>query len=383
MTVTYWLAKRRFVALVIATLALASSPVFAQHVQFPQGEFPLTNFERASVEMNEILSGGPPRDGIPSIDKPQFVSTDSAGEWLADNEPVIALTVDGVSRAYPLQILMYHEIVNDELAGQPVAVTFCPLCNASIVFARAVDDGKEKRLLDFGTTGRLRNSDLVMYDRQTESWWQQFTGRGIIGDYTDTVLPRLPSQITSFSDFKTAFPDADVLSVNTGFTRPYGNNPYRGYDAIDSNPFLYNGEIDPRLPPMERVLSIRSVAKTQLIPLQPLLKKPLVNIEIDNEPVAVFAASTAASALDAGRIAESRPIPAAAAFLATVDDQALTFVLVNDVIQDEQTGSEWNTFGKSTQGKLSGTQLQQLDDGVHFAFAWLAFDPDAQIIDVQ
>ena len=372
--------KTLSIASVLLSVYLASSFAFAQVVQFPQGEFPLTNFKKSSVAIEEILTGGPPRDGIPAIDSPKFVSADVASEWLEDQEPVVALIMEGVARAYPLQILMYHEIVNDEVGGVPVAVTFCPLCNASIVFERAlVQDGKTL-VLDFGTTGRLRKSDLVMYDRQSETWWQQFSGKGIIGDLTHVELGRVPSQIISFAQFKMAYPQASVLSQETGFERPYGNNPYRGYDAIDNNPFLFRGDVDPRLPAMERVLSIRTGGKTQLLPLSGLAKKPVVNLSIDDNPSVVLATTTAASALDAGKISESRQVPAAAAYLATVDGQSLTFELQGEVVVDQQTSSEWNAFGFSTQGELAGTQLQQLDDGVHFAFAWLAFDPDATII---
>ncbi|MFT5897013.1 MAG: hypothetical protein ACI8VW_003897 [bacterium] len=360
-----------------------SGSAAAQILQFPQGEFPLTNHQKSSVSIDEILTGGPPRDGIPAIDAPKFVGTAIAKIWLQDQEPVIALIVNDEARAYPLQILMYHEIVNDVIAGVPVAVTFCPLCNASIVFEREVMLGAGKRILDFGTTGRLRKSDLVMYDRQTESWWQQFTGRGIIGEYVDAELVRLSSQIISFGEYRAAFPSTEVLSKETGFSRPYGNNPYRGYDAIDNNPFLFRGDIDPRLPAMERVLSIRSLIETQLIPLSQLADVPLVHLNIDERPIVVFAASAASSALDAGKISESRKVPSAAAYLAKVDEQSLSFTYLDGTIVDEQTGSHWNAFGQSTEGELSGAQLEQLDDGVHFAFAWLAFDPEATIIRLE
>ncbi len=354
----------------------------AQFVQFPQGEFPQTNYKKSSVDISEIMTGGPPRDGIPAINFPQFIDVEAASDWLKDPEPVISLQHKGVVKAYPLQILMYHEIANDEIAGDPVAVTFCPLCNASIVFERALGEGDSRVVLDFGTTGRLRKSDLVMYDRQTESWWQQFTGKGIIGDYTDTELVRIPSQIVSFGEFRKAFPDAEVLSKETGYHRFYGQNPYRGYDNINSNPFLFRGEIDSRLPAMERVLSIRSESNTQLVPLSKLRDVPVANLTVDDQSVVVFAATTAASALDKSDIAASRAVPAAAAFKASssMADEALTFVLKEGVIEDEQTGSQWNAFGLSTSGKLRGSQLEQLDDGVHFAFAWLAFDPEANII---
>jgi len=367
-----------FFAVAVFFTGLAS----AQFVQFPQGEFPQTNYKKASVDISEIMTGGPPRDGIPSINFPQFIDIEAASEWLKDPEPVISLQHKGVVKAYPLQILMYHEIANDEIAGDPVAVTFCPLCNASIVFERALGEGDSRVVLDFGTTGRLRKSDLVMYDRQTESWWQQFTGKGIIGDYTDTELVRLPSQIISFGEFRKAFPDAEVLSKETGYLRFYGQNPYGGYDDINNNPFLFRGEIDSRLPAMERVLSIRSESNTQLVPLSKLRDIPVANLTVDDQSVVVFAATMAASALDKSEIATSRAVPAAAAFRASssMADEALTFVLKEGVIEDEQTGSRWNAFGLSTSGKLKGSQLEQLDDGVHFAFAWLAFDPDANII---
>ncbi len=134
-------------------------------------EWPVTDFENRSIELDEILSGGPPKDGIPSIDDPVFVPAATMDD-LPDLEPVISVVVDGEARAYPLRILMWHEIVNDTVNGMPLTITFCPLCNTGIVFEREIDGV----VYDFGTTGKLRNSDLVMYDRQTESWWQQFLG---------------------------------------------------------------------------------------------------------------------------------------------------------------------------------------------------------------
>jgi len=343
--------------------------------QFPQGEFPKTAFDNASVGLEEILSGGPPRDGIPAIDAPSFVSVVEANEWLQETEPVVAFAHDGVARAYPLQILIYHEIVNDEVANLPVTVTFCPLCNASIVFERQVGD----TVLDFGTTGRLRNSDLIMYDRQTETWWQQFTGRGIIGEHNGVSLERKPSHIVAFATFKDTYPEGQVLSRDTGISRPYGQNPYRGYDHIDNNPFLYHGELDPRLPAMERVLSIPAGDGNQLVPVTPLSEQPVINITVNETPVVVLAATTANSALDQAVIAESRAIPAAAAYSRTVDGKELTFTYSDGRVLDEQTSSTWNAFGQATDGELAGSALQQIDQGVHFAFAWLAFDPDAEV----
>ena len=167
-----------------------------------------TDFSRRTVEWDEILSGGPPKDGIPAIDAPAVESVDEAATWLTDRDPVILFEHNGEARAYPLAILIWHEIVNDEVGGLPVSVTFCPLCNASIAFDRNFDG----QVLDFGTTGLLRNSDLVMYDRQTETWWQQFIGQGIAGEYAGEQLAFLPSQVISFGDYKARHPEGDVLA---------------------------------------------------------------------------------------------------------------------------------------------------------------------------
>ena len=170
-----------------------------------------TDFSRRTVAWDEILSGGPPKDGIPAIDNPTYESVGEAGQWLSERDPVIFFANNGEARAYPLSILMWHEIANDEVGGLPVSVTFCPLCNASIVFARQLDD----TILDFGTTGRLRNSDLIMYDRQSETWWQQFTGEAIIGEHVGRQLNILPSQVISFGDYAARFPEGSVLARPT------------------------------------------------------------------------------------------------------------------------------------------------------------------------
>jgi hypothetical protein len=366
------MAHRSLSALVSTALLLIAG---AAHALSNTAEWPHTDFENSSVDHSEIMSGGPPKDGIPSIDKPVFVSIDTASEWLRDDEPVISLSIGDTARAYPLQILMWHEIVNDVVDGMPVAVTFCPLCNASIVFDSMVDGQR----LDFGTTGRLRLSDMVMYDRQTESWWQQFTGTGIIGDMNGVVLKQLPSHIVSFADFKRFHESGEVLSQETGVRRNYGQNPYVGYDNIDSRPFLYRGEISDKLPAMERVLALRDDESTMLFALTSLTENPLINTRFADQPVAVFAFSSMASALDKRDISGSRQIPAAAIYSAEIDGKLLSFELEEGMAVDRETGSRWNIFGVAESGELAGKKLQQLDGGVHFAFAWLAFDPEADV----
>ena len=212
--------------------------------------WPDTDFTKRSVDLGSIRSGGPPRDGIPSIDDPSFVPVSEASE-LVPREPVISLAIAGDARAYPLRVLMWHEIVNDTVGGVPVAVTYCPLCNAAIVFDRRLDG----RVLEFGTTGNLRNSDLVMYDRETESWWQQYTGDAIVGDLTGRTLTLLASRLSSWERFRTAHPGGRVLVPDDPRSRHYGVNPYVGYDTRPA-PFLYDGELPEGIAPLERVVAV-------------------------------------------------------------------------------------------------------------------------------
>lgn len=340
-----------------------------------KGEWPRTDFGKRTVPLEEIQSGGPPKDGIPAIDRPRFVTPEEAGKWLDRREPVIVFEHNGDIRAYPLQILMFHEIVNDTVGGAPVAVTFCPLCNASIVFDRNV----EGTVLDFGTTGKLRKSDLVMYDRQTESWWQQFTGKGIVGRNAGMTLVQLPATITAFDDFRRAYPRGRVLSRQTGFARPYGRNPYRGYDRIGDIPFLFHDPIDPRLPAMERVLGVIQGARVKIYAFPAIAALSVINDEVGSEPIAVFSQEGMLSALDAEIIRDSRRIPAAAAYSRRLRERVLLFERRGSRIADRETGSEWDIFGRAVAGVLQGTQLKPVDGGVHFAFAWLAFNPQSEI----
>jgi Protein of unknown function (DUF3179) len=222
-------------------------------------EWPRTDFSKHDVSFAGIKSGGPPKDGIPAIDAPRFerLVGGKPKEWsvnLGDTEPVIALSIHDDARAYPLRVLIWHEIVNDVVGGTPVAVTYCPLCNAAVVFDRTVDG----RVLDFGTTGKLRNSDLVMYDRQTESWWQQFTGDAIVGALTGRQLHLVPSRLESFERFRNRFPEGQVLVPNDPNARNYGRNPYAGYDDVGRRPFLYDGSLPEGIDPMERVVAIET-----------------------------------------------------------------------------------------------------------------------------
>lgn len=373
-------APSRAAVLALAAAALGTAlggaaPARAERIErIPTSEFPKTDFDRRTVDLSEIRSGGPPRDGIPAVDLPRYVSTGEAAEWLDPDEPVIAVARGGEARAYPLQILIWHEIANDELGGTPISVTFCPLCNSAIVFDRRLDGA----VLDFGTTGRLRRSDLVMYDRQTGTWWQQLTGAGIIGEHAGRELVRLPAAIVAWNDFRTAYPDATVLSRETGHARPYGSNPYSGYDSA-ARPFLLDRAPDPRLPAMERVLHVSAGGAERIYPFGAFADEPVINDEVGGEPVVVMSRSGVLSVLDRGRIAESRRVPSAAAYSRRLEGRLLEFELRGGRIADSATGSTWTILGEAVEGPLAGRRLAPLSRGDHFAFAWLAFHPDADV----
>ena len=330
-----------------------------------------TDFSLHTVEFSEIRTVIP-RDNIPAIDAPKFVSVDAAAGWLQDVEPVVALDIAGDARAYPLQILTWHEIVNDEVGGVPVAVTFCPLCNSAIAFDRRFDGD----VLDFGVSGNLRNSDLIMYDRQTHSWWQQFTGEGIVGRYAGGQLEHLPSLLVSFADFRAAYPEGRALSRDTGFARQYGRNPYVGYDTTKGNPFLFGGALDDRLLPVERVIAVSVNGVDAAFPLGILQEERVINYTVGGRDIVALFKFGAASALDAASIAGSRDVGSAAVFDANLNGRKLTFGVDGGRIVDAETGSIWSILGSALEGELAGESLTPLVHGNHFWFAWAAFKPD-------
>lgn len=221
-----------------------------------------TDFSQSSVEFSSILSGGPPKDGIPSIDEPQFwLAKDIEG--LDADEPVMSVQINGETKAYPLRILTWHEIVNDVVGGIPIAVTYCPLCNAAIVFDRTV----KGQVTEFGVSGKLRYSDMIMYDRNTHSWWQQFTGEAIIGAQMGTKLKVLPSRTESWGRFVARAPEGKVLVPNHVHFRQYGANPYVKYDSA-FKPFLFKGDFPDDIAPMTYVVAVKDIEQPFVVTLQ-------------------------------------------------------------------------------------------------------------------
>ena len=334
-----------------------------------------TDFSKHSVPLTEIMSGGPGRDGISPIDHPRFVSPAEAAGWLKGREPVVAFSLGSEQRAYPLQILIWHEIVNDQVGDRSVTVTFCPLCNTAIAFDRQVDG----RVLDFGTTGTLRKSDLVMWDRQTESWWQQASGTAIVGSMTGKQLDILPVSIASFDSFRSAYPDGRILSRDTGFTKPYGENPYVGYDEVNNPPFLFAGKTDGRLPPKERVVSVQIGADTVAYPYSVLKKRRAVTDTVGGASIVILYQPGTASALDTSSIAEGADVGSTGVFRTALDGRPLTISVSGSGFQDAETRSRWNVLGLAVSGPLSGRHLEPVLHGDHFWFTWAAFQPSTRI----
>ena len=335
-----------------------------------------TDWSQRSVALEEIISGGVPRDGIPPLYDPRFVSIEAARAWLADREPVIALEIDGDARAYPLQIMTWHEIAAGTVGGVPVAVTFCPLCYSAVAFDRRVG----AQVLDLGVSGLLRHSDLVMWDHQTESLWQQLNGEAIVGAMTGQRLRALPAQIIGFGQFAEAYPGGQVLSRETGHNRPYGRNPYVGYDDIGERPFLFRGPYDDRLPPMEKVVAVTVGEAAKAYPHRTTRAARVVHDEVGGQPLVVFHADGAATALGAGEIRKARDVGATGVFDPRLDDgRRLTFRYEGGAFVDDATGSRWDVTGRAGDGPLAGTRLRPIRHGDYFAFAWFAFQPETAL----
>ena len=342
-------------------------------------KWPDTDFLKLEVTLSEINYAGMPKDGIPALNRPRFNSVKKAGAWIQGKEPVLLIEKDGFARAYPLQILLYHQIINDTFRGDPIVVTFCPLCNNGVVLSRKVAG----KVLTFGTSGLLRNSGMIMFDRQTESLWQQFTGIGIVGNYASEQLQsKYASQIISFSQFAQRYPKGKVLSRDTGFSRQYGMNPFQGYDSIDNVPFLFEDDTDPRLSAMERVLNIRINESHTLYPFSTIDMAGIINDVVGDSSVVVLSAQGYASPLDKTSISASTMVPLASAYNRNINGIVHTFFIDNEKIVDMETRSTWNIFGEAISGKHKGVRLNRVDSGVNFAFAAFAFSPQATVYKV-
>lgn len=337
-----------------------------------------TNWAKSTIDLGELLLGIgriDPRDAIRPIDEPRFDDHDTAAGWLEPQEPGALVQVGGEARFYPLSILHRHEIVNDQFGDVPVAVTYCPLCNTAISFDRRVDGAT----LRFGVSGLLRNSDLVMWDDQSLSLWQQVTGESIVGDAAGTRLTPLSTAIVSFGDFTASFPDGMTLSPDTGFGIAYGANPYFGYSSQEAPYSFFQGDIDPRYPALERVVGVTVGDGAKAFPFSEIAPLGTVNDMVGGVPVAVFWGGNTSDALDTDRVATGQEIGTGVAYVRSVGDQTLTFAKEGDVWTDEETGSTWTLLGEAVSGPLAGERLEIAIHRNEFWFAWGAFFPDSEV----
>jgi hypothetical protein len=317
------------------------------------------------VPLDQIISGGPPPDGIPSIDNPKFMSLQEAEELLEDLDLVVGLNINGDIRAYPLQILVWHEIVNDIVGKTPVAVTYCPLCFTNQVFNRTLNDG---RILEFGTSGKLYNSNLVMYDRTTNSLWSQAMSQAIIGKLVGVKLDRIPYDVAYWKDWKQLYPNSKVLSRDTGFSRPYGVDPYGDYYTSVDVLFPVTNN-DDRLGLKEIVIGLENEGQYKAYRLHNVEKKKVINDQVNGKPISLFSLN---------------PFMARA-YSPIVDGQTtlqFEYNVKNITLVDKQTRSQWNFDGKAIDGQMKGKQLIRLPFDQGFWFEWIAFHPTTGLYNV-
>ncbi|QPC83190.1 DUF3179 domain-containing protein [Phototrophicus methaneseepsis] len=333
-----------------------------------------TDFSNSLIDMDELVDGGMGRDGIKPIDSPRFAPADTV-DWLGERSPVILVEMSDEIRAYPLAVLMRHEIVNDMFGDVPIAVTFCPLCYSPIVYERAIDG----ETLRFGVTGYLYKSGFIMWDDRTESWWRQFTGKAIVGDYAGEMLPVVTSQVVGFEVYKERYPEGSVLIGDTCCPdMEYGRNPYISYDS-NQEPLLFDDEPDDRMLSTGWVLA--SIIDDQPIafPFSILSQEGVIHDTVGDVPVVVFWQPGAASPLDRASIDTSRDVGMAAVFSPIIDGRTLTFEYRAGAIVDTETDSTWNIYGEATDGPLKGQKLTYIECTPHFWFSWAEAHPDTLI----
>lgn len=332
-------------------------------------------FPAPLIELEHLVSAGPPPDGIPPIDEPVFQRAATV-DWLDVSEPVLALTVGEETRAYPLQVMTWHEIVNDTVDDVPVAVTYCPLCNSGVAFHRRVDG----QVLDFGTSGRLYADNLVMYDRQTESLWPQLTGVASVGSLTGTRLTAIPMGVVGWSQFVRAHPAALVLTRDTGHRRDYGRNPYVGYDVADGSLLVEPPQgRDPRLPVKERVIGLRVEDEALAVRRSDVVGAGTLHLRVGRRDIVLWHQPGQSSALDSQVLAQGREIGSIGAFGRRLGRRTLTFTAEGDHFRDTRTGSRWNVLGEAVAGPLRGRRLEAVTHLDTFWFAWVAFRPGTSL----
>ena len=329
-----------------------------------------------SLDLERLVAGGPPPDGIPAIDQPRFQRTGDVRR-VDDEEQVLVVEVDDDARAYPVQVLTQHEIVNDTVGDVPVAVTYCPLCASGLAFDRRVGD----RVLSFGTSGVLIASNLVMYDRQTRSLWPQVEGRAVAGVLTGVELDRIPAGVLSWAQWREAHPDGWVLSRQTGHPYAYGANPYVGYDDKRSMPLFDDFPVDNRIEWLKQpVVGIAVEGDALAIDVEALALDGVREVSVAGRPTTVWWVGGARSSLDGYAVGSGREVGTVAAFEPYVGGRRLTFRSDAGTVVDVETGSRWNLRGAAVAGPATGSRLTPVPHLATFWFAWRAVHEKTRVL---
>ena len=317
---------------------------------------------RYLIPLAEIQSGGTGRDGIPAINRPEFTTAEGWKDLNYDDDGlVIGIEVEGIRRAYPFQILDWHEIVNDEFAGLPVAVTYCPLCGSGVAFRREIDG----QAVEFGVSGQLYNSDLLMYDRHTDTLWSQLTGTAVVGELAGQRLDLIPVEIMTWRDWREAYPDSEVLNRDTGYGRPYDASVYGDYANQDRLMFPVR-ERSTLLPVKERVTGVELTRTTfGAYADRDVANHGPVNDDLGGVPLLIVANREAGNNV--------------LVFERTLGDRTLTFDWDGLQLIDRETGSIWGFDGVATDGPLAGSSLVPVRTVKGFWFAWFAFHPETAL----
>ncbi len=316
-------------------------------------------------------------DPVPSLEEPAFETVAQAGRWLNDREPIAMVSINGETKAYPIQIMMHHDVANDVVGGTPVAVTFCILCGSAMAYDRRLDG----QVLDFGAAGALNNSNLVIYDRQSQTWWGQIIGTGLVGKYAGKKLTPIPAPVMSFRDYRVNYPDGLVLSRETGFDRDYGKGRMTEYESQGPIGRVFTKDVDVRLPVKERVMVLEDGEDIVAIPYTALGERKVITTEVGEKEFVVFW-GPGTSSIYAERTADGRDVGAAVAYLPEVDGRHLRFRSTEQagIFMDRETGSMWTLAGKAVDGPLEGASLRPAEQGVHFWFVWAAYRPQTRVV---
>lgn len=358
-----------FIAAMVGAFATMGAVLLRQRYLSMQGW--QTDFEARTVTLGEVTVWTE-RDTVPPIDAPLFGSIKSA-TWMEKDASVIALELNGEWRAYPLAMLVNHQIVNDAIQGIPIAVTYCPLCNSAMVFIRRVDDQE----LRFGTSGATRNSGFLMWDDLTQSWWQQFTGEAIMGEYMGTHLEVLPSKVVTWEAYTKWHTMGRVLVGDEKLgALDYSPQKLDRFENIDPASMI-DTPLDRRIPPKERVLAAIVGNEAVAYPFSTLAQYGVINDTVGGQSVVAFWQS--AHLNEENTVEQGQDAGMAVLFYRTIEGQTLTFMLHEGQITDEETGSTWTIFGEAIKGPLKYTKLEQVNGSAYYWFAWVTTYPETRL----